>query len=83
LALTWRLLATAMPMTILVVALLPWALMGLGLAAALLIAALLVPTDPSDVEVGGPGKGVLLRRPTISDTSRKQSVTGSIGRVQE
>jgi hypothetical protein len=51
-----------------------------------LIAAVLVPTDPviaSDVEVGGSGKGVLLRRPTISDTSRKQSVTGSIGRVQE
>jgi NhaP-type Na+/H+ or K+/H+ antiporter len=59
--LTWRLLGVAMPVTMLIVALLAWSLLGYGIAAALLIAAVLAPTDPvlaSDVQVGGPGEGV-------------------------
>lgn len=54
---TWRLLAIAMPLTIGLVALLGWAYAGLGPATALLLGAVLAPTDPvlaSDVQVGGP-----------------------------
>jgi len=54
---TWRLLALAMPACIGAVALLGWSLMGLAPAAALLLGAVLAPTDPvlaSDVQVGGP-----------------------------
>ena len=60
---TWRLLGIAMPLCILGVALLGWAL-GLPLAAALVLGSVLAPTDPvlaSDVQVGGrlvdPGRG--------------------------
>lgn len=59
-SLTWRLLGIAMPITMLVVALLAWGLGVAGPAAALLVAAVLAPTDPvlaSDVQVGGPGEG--------------------------
>ena len=54
---TWRLLGIAMPLTIAGVALLGWWAMGLAPAAALLLGAVLAPTDPvlaSDVQVGGP-----------------------------
>ena len=53
---TWRLLVVAMPVTIAGTALLGWAL-GLAPAAALLLGALLSPTDPvlaGDVQVAGP-----------------------------
>lgn len=59
-ALAWRLLAIAMPITMLIVGLLAGSLLGLGVATAVLIAAVLAPTDPvlaSDVQVGGPGEG--------------------------
>ncbi|MBU3077660.1 cation:proton antiporter [Sphingomonas quercus] len=59
-ALTWRLLGLAMPITMLIVAGLASVLMGWGIAAALLLAAVLAPTDPvlaSDVQVDGPGEG--------------------------
>jgi sodium/hydrogen antiporter len=58
--LTWRLLAVAMPLTIVALTVLGQALLGLGLATALLLAAALAPTDPvlaSDVQVGPPGEG--------------------------
>ena len=54
---TWRLLAIAMPATIAAVALLGWAVVGLPVAAAILLGAALAPTDPvlaSDVQVGEP-----------------------------
>ena len=57
---TWRLLGIAMPLTIGGIALLGWAGLGLGLAAALLLGAALAPTDPvlaSDVQVGPPQSG--------------------------
>ena len=57
---TFRLLAVAMPLTILGVALLGWALAGMTLAGALLLGAVLAPTDPvlaGDVQVGRPTEG--------------------------
>ena len=56
---TWRLLCVAMPLTIGAVALLGW-WAGLAPAAALLLGAVLAPTDPvlaSDVQVAGPQTG--------------------------
>lgn len=58
---TWRLLAVAMPLTIAAVALLGWWAAGLPVATAILLGAVLAPTDPvlaSDVQVGGPGVSV-------------------------
>ena len=57
---TWRLLGIAMPLTILGLTVLASSLLGLGLPAALLLAASLAPTDPvlaSDVQVGPPSQG--------------------------
>ncbi|WP_235585595.1 cation:proton antiporter [Serinicoccus chungangensis] len=54
---TWRLLGIAMPLTIAGVFLLGWWGLGLGAAPALLLGAVLAPTDPvlaGDVQVGGP-----------------------------
>ena len=53
----WRLLLVAMPLTILGVALIGWWVAGLAPAVALLLGAVLAPTDPvlaSDVQVGEP-----------------------------
>ncbi len=54
---TWRLLLVAMPLTIGGLWLLGWGLLGLAPAAALLLGAVLAPTDPvlaGDVQVAGP-----------------------------
>jgi len=54
---TWRLLGIAMPLCIAGVAVLGWWVAGLAPAAALLLGAVLAPTDPvlaSDVQVAGP-----------------------------
>ena len=54
---TWRLLAIAMPLSIAGVALLGWWVVGLAPSTALLLGAVLAPTDPvlaSDVQVEGP-----------------------------
>jgi NhaP-type Na+/H+ or K+/H+ antiporter len=56
-AVTWRMLGIGMPVTILALTILGTALLGLGTAAALLLASSLAPTDPvlaSDVQVGHP-----------------------------
>ena len=56
---TQRLLFVAMPLSIAAVAGLGWAL-GLGVPAAVLLGAVLAPTDPvmaTDVQVGPPGEG--------------------------
>lgn len=58
--LTWRLLAIAMPLTILAGFVLGQQLLGYGLAGAMLLGAVLAPTDPvlaSDVQVAPPGEG--------------------------
>jgi len=57
---TWRLLAIAMPLTIVGIAMLGWSLLGLSVASALLLGAALAPTDPvlaSDIQVGPPLSG--------------------------
>ncbi len=57
---TVRLLALAMPLCIAAVALAGWAVGGLTVAGALLLAAVLAPTDPvlaGDVQVGPPLEG--------------------------
>lgn len=59
-SLTWRLLGITMPLTIAATALLGWGALGLGAAGALLLGAVLAPTDPvlaSDVQVAGPDDG--------------------------
>jgi NhaP-type Na+/H+ or K+/H+ antiporter len=76
----WRLLAVTMPATILGVALLGWWVAGLTPAVALLLGAVLAPTDPvlaSDVQVGEPltediddGDGPDEDRPTRDDDIR-------------
>jgi sodium/hydrogen antiporter len=56
---TWRLLAITMPLTIVGTALLGWWMVGLLPAAAVLLGAVMAPTDPvlaSDVQVGPPGE---------------------------
>ncbi|MEN3977134.1 cation:proton antiporter [Emcibacter sp. SYSU 3D8] len=55
---TWRLLAVTMPLSILGMAITGWWLLGLAPAAAILLGAVLAPTDPvlaSDVQLGPPG----------------------------
>ena len=54
---TWRLLAVAMPLTIVAISLLGWWGLGLAPAAAVLLGAVLAPTDPvlaGEVQVGEP-----------------------------
>jgi NhaP-type Na+/H+ or K+/H+ antiporter len=53
----WRLLAITMPLSMLAVAVLGWSMLGLGIAASVLLAAALAPTDPvlaTEVQVGEP-----------------------------
>jgi NhaP-type Na+/H+ or K+/H+ antiporter len=57
---TWLMLGVAMPLTIGATALLGWAVMGLPAASAILIGAVLAPTDPvlaADVQAKPPGEG--------------------------
>ncbi|WP_448205082.1 cation:proton antiporter [Azospirillum sp. sgz302134] len=57
---TWLLLAVTMPLSILAIALIGWGILGLPVAAAVLLGAALAPTDPvlaSDVQVGPPRSG--------------------------
>jgi NhaP-type Na+/H+ or K+/H+ antiporter len=59
-SMAWRLLAFAMPLSILGIALVGGWLLGFGVAAALLLGAALAPTDPvlaADVQVGPPRSG--------------------------
>jgi len=58
-ATTWRLLGITMPLTMLAVGVLGWAVLGLGLAGAVLLAAVLAPTDPvlaTEVQVAEPAE---------------------------
>ncbi|MFN3167409.1 MAG: cation:proton antiporter [Phycisphaeraceae bacterium] len=58
-ALTWRLLGVTMPLCIVALILGGWYLMGLTLAGAVMLGAVMAPTDPvlaASVQVGPPGK---------------------------
>jgi NhaP-type Na+/H+ or K+/H+ antiporter len=58
-AITWRLLAITLPLSVVGVALLGWWGLALAPASALLLGAVLAPTDPvlaADVQVGPPGE---------------------------
>jgi NhaP-type Na+/H+ or K+/H+ antiporter len=69
---TWRLLAIAMPLTILVVTVVSSAA-GLAVGSALLIGAALAPTDPvlaADVQVGEPSTGDDVERLSEEDEVR-------------
>lgn len=55
---TWRLLGITMPLTVTAIAVLAAGVIGLPIAAAILLGAVLAPTDPvlaSDVQLAGPG----------------------------
>lgn len=57
---TWRLLAVTMPLCVAALFALGWGVLGWGAAGALLMAAVLAPTDPvlaADVQAAPPGKG--------------------------
>ncbi len=57
---TWRLLAVTMPLTIAGAAVAGWSILGFVPATAVLLGAVVAPTDPvlaSDVQVGPPGEG--------------------------
>lgn len=59
-AITWRLVGIAMPLSIIAITALAGGVLGLPLAAALLLGASLAPTDPvlaADVQVGPPKTG--------------------------
>lgn len=54
---TWRMLGIAMPLTMVAAALLGWAVLGFGVAAAVALAAAVAPTDPvlaTEVQVAEP-----------------------------
>lgn len=71
-ATTWRLLAIAMPLTIAGVALLGW-WAGLVPASAILLGAVIAPTDPvqgKDVEVGAPLEGAEDAETETADLTR-------------
>ena len=73
---TWRLLGIAMPLCIASVALLGWAF-GLAPAAAILLGAVLAPTDPvlaSDVQVAGPTSGAQLAPEEVSEIDERDEV---------
>ena len=56
---TWRLLAITMPITVAVIALLGVSVLGLPLAAAVLLGAVIAPTDPvlaSEVQLADPDR---------------------------
>ena len=58
---TWRLLGIAMPLTIAATAFLSWQFLGVHIATAVLMGAVIAPTDPvlaADVQTGGPTQAV-------------------------
>lgn len=74
---TWRLLAITMPLTMLAVGLLGWWALGFGAAGAVLLAAVLAPTDPvlaTDVQVNRP-----LADPGAEDDEARFALTSEAG----
>lgn len=82
---TWRLLLLAMPLCIAATALLGWWAMGLAPATALLLGAVLAPTDPvlaADVQVEGPTQALAREqgeRPCVGDPAPGVSAGADLG----
>jgi NhaP-type Na+/H+ or K+/H+ antiporter len=82
---TWRLLGLALPISIGLVALVGWAALGLAPATALLLGAVLSPTDPvlaSDVQVGGPGSSIADDEPDEVPYSTDPTTVTEAGEVR-
>ncbi|PFG33190.1 cation:proton antiporter [Sanguibacter antarcticus] len=74
---TWRLLGITMPLSMLAVGLLGWAALGVGAASAVLLAAVLAPTDPvlaTEVQVSEP-----VARPDAVDDEARFALTSEAG----
>lgn len=74
---TWRLLGITMPITILAIALLGWWGLGLGIAGAILLGAVLSPTDPvlaTEVQVSEP-----VDEPDAVDDETRFALTSEAG----
>lgn len=74
---TWRLLAVTMPLTVVAIAVLGVVGLGLPLAAAVLLGAVLAPTDPvlaSEVQLPGPGE-----RDDVQDEPVRFALTSEAG----
>lgn len=74
---TWRLLGITMPLTMLAVGFLGWSALGLGIASAVLLAAVLAPTDPvlaTEVQVSEP-----VTDPGSDDDEARFSLTSEAG----
>jgi len=79
---TWRLLGIAMPLCIAAVALLGWWALALSPAAAILLGAVLAPTDPvlaSDVQVAGPSVSGEEESPEEEDDEVRFALTSEAG----
>lgn len=79
---TWRLLGIAMPLCIAAVALLGWRVLALSPAAAILLGAVLAPTDPvlaSDVQVAGPSVSGEEESPEAEDDEVRFALTSEAG----
>ena len=84
-ATTWRLLAVAMPLSIAGTAVFGWTVVGLAPASALLLGAVLAPTDPvlaADVQVGEPSLEGEHRGRRHQPGSGGQSRRGGHGRIR-
>lgn len=71
---TWRLLAVAMPLTIAAAAFLGWGVVGFAVPTAMLLGAVIAPTDPvlaADVQVGPPRSG---EEAEVDPTEREDDV---------
>ncbi|QCB95005.1 cation:proton antiporter [Cellulomonas shaoxiangyii] len=74
---TWRLLAITMPLSMVAVGVLGWAVLGLGVASAMLLAAALAPTDPvlaTEVQVTEP-----VDEPGTQDDEARFALTSEAG----
>jgi NhaP-type Na+/H+ or K+/H+ antiporter len=79
---TWRLLAVAMPLTIVAIALLGWWGLGLAPAGAILLGAVLAPTDPvlaGEVQVGEPAGEDTGTDPDDAEDEVRFSLTSEAG----
>ncbi|GAA1284405.1 cation:proton antiporter [Saccharothrix xinjiangensis] len=76
-ATTWRLLGVTMPLTMVAVGVLGWGLLGFGAAAAVLLAAVLAPTDPvlaGEVQVAEPAEN-----PEFDEDEARFALTSEAG----